>query len=521
MASKTHIASDENLARVAAALERMAGADLGMRYDPDTGEYVNVGMWLRSLRDGKKYTVRVPLTASTACTKLDANAGIAVPTAGTAAKPSVDPYSTLPAFFHIDANCWPDAEGRPHTSAVEWDGMYRNDGTNGVVCVLAPVLYWSYEVESSGASALLSISDSPLPGLKPQPEAYLPDGTLREYMIYPKYPLATYGGKPASASGLQPRTRDVSHNSLITIVNQANGDDTSWTGRTLAIDWYVKVMCLMKYGTRDLQTVFAGCSSYDITKQPSAGTAAAAHIDVAKNHGFVQGSAVMVGTQNTDRGNAGAHDVVDYAVIKGIESKDASNDRLVLDRAVTVTTAHYVKTAPWPTGCCDMVVGDGSPTSPAGGKEPFKIQGIEVMHGAYEVFANVVLKNADGTGWGVYVNHDAMAETTSVSGVHEYTGVDLISGAADGWQYPVDMVDADGLLCGTTAGGSTTTGLCDGHYMNKTSTTGERELRSFGVLGDGRSAGPFCLNGSNGLGNTWWHVASRLSGTGRSRGESA
>lgn len=515
---KTHMASDETLARCAVALERLVGADMGMRYNAQTGEYENIGLWLRSQRDGKKYSVRVPMTASTACTKLDANAGIAAPTPGTNAKPAVDPYSTLPAFTHIDVCGYPDADGRPHVTSIEWDGLFRRDGSAGNVCVMAPVLYWSYDVDDGGQYATLSISDSPLPGLKPQPEAYLPDGTLREYMLYPKYPLATYGGKPASASGLQPRTRDVSHNSLVTIVNQANGSDTSWTGKTLAIDWYVKTMCLMKYGTRDVQTVFAGCSSYDITKQPSAGTTSGSYVDVAKNHGFVQGSAIMVGTANTDRNNSTAHDVVDYAIIKSVASKDESSDRLTLDRTVTVTTAHYIKTALWPTGCCDMVVGDGSPTSPTGGKEPFTVQGIEIMHGAYEVFGNVVLKNSDGSGWGVYVNHDAMAETTSVSDVHEYTGVDLISGSADGWQYPVDMVNADGLLCGTTAGGSTTTGLCDGHYMNKTATTGERELRSFGSLWNGRIAGPFCLGGSDGLADAWWSIASRLSGTGRSRG---
>lgn len=517
---KTHMASDETLARCAVALERLAGADMGMRYNAQTGEYENIGLWLRSQRDGKKYSVRVPMTASTACTKLDANAGIAAPTPGTNAKPAVDPYSVLPAFFHIDVCGYPDADGRPHVTSTEWDGLFRRDGSAGNVCVMAPVLYWAYDVDDGGQYATLSISDSPLPGLKPQPEAYLPDGTLREFMLYPKYAYSTYDGKPASVSGAQPRTRDVSHNSLITQVINTN-DGTSWTGKTLGVDWYLKVMFLIKYATRNSQSFFQGCVSYDVTRQPSAATSSQAYIDVAKGHGLLAGSAVMVGTANTDRGNATAHDVVDYAVIESITSKDTSNDRLNLDRAVTVATANYIKTAPWPTGSCDMVFGDGSPYNSQSGGEPFSLQGIEVGIGAYEVFGNVVLKNDGTSGWHVYVCHDAMAETSSVSAVHEDTGVSLPTDDADSWKYPAAMADADGFLCGTDKAGSSTTGMCDGHYTNKMATTGERELHSLGCLLYGAYAGLFCLDGSCGLGNTWWHLASRLSATGRSRGESA
>lgn len=517
---KTHMASDETLTRCAVALERLAGADMGMRYNPDTGEYENIGLWLKSMRDGKKYSVRIPMTASTACTKLDANAGISVPTPGTNASPAVDPYSVLPPFFHIDVCGYPDADGRPHVTSTEWDGLFRRDGSAGNVCVMAPVLYWSYEVEDGGQYATLSISDSPLPGLKPQPEAYLPDGTLRECMLYPKYAYSTYGGKPASVSGAQPRTRDVSHNSLITQVIDAN-DGTSWTGKTLGVDWYLKTMFLIKYATRNSQSVFQGCVSYDVTRQPSAATSSQAYIDVAKGHGLLAGSAVMVGSANTDRVNATAHDVVDYAVIKSITSKDTSNDRLNLDRAVTVATANYIKTAPWPTGSCDMVFGDGSPYNSQSGDEPFSLQGIEIAIGVYEVFGNIVLKNDGTSGWHVYINHDATSETSSVSSVHEDTGVALLTETADGWRYPVDMANADGFFCGTTAGGSTTTGLCDGNYTNAKTTVGERELLSLGYLGDGAHAGLFCLSGNNGLGSTWWNFASRLSATGRSRGESA
>ena len=512
----TILATDNTLTRCAVALERLAASDLNMRYNTETGEYENIGYWFMRRRDGKAYSVKGQNTASTALTKTDANAGIPVPTPGTNAKPAVDQYALVNAFYHVDVNGYPDADGRPHVTAIDGDGMFRRDGTNGNVLVMAPVLWWKWSI--SGTEWTESISDSPLPGYAPQPEALLPDGSVRECMLYPKYVMGTYDGKPASVSGLQPRTRDVSHNSLITQVIGANGDNESWTGKTLGVDWYVKTMFMMKYATRNSQSVFQGCTSYDITKQPTAASSNVSYIDVAKGHGFLRGSAIMVGTQNTDRNNAGAHDIVDYAVIESVTSKDGSTDRLNLDRPVTVATAHYIKTAPWPTGSCDMVFGDGSPYNPQSGDEPFTLQGIELAIGAYEVFGNIVLKNDGTSGWHVYINHDATSETSSVSSVHEDTGVSLPTDDADSWKYPTVMASADGFLCGTDKAGSTTTGMCDGHYVNKMSTVGERELHSLGNLNGGAIAGLWCLLGLNSLSDAWWNFASRLSATGRSRG---
>ena len=516
---KTHMASDETLTRVADALEMIARAETGMRYDPEKGEYTGIGLWFQKRRDGKAYSVKGQNTASVSLTKTDANAGIAVPTPGTNDKPAVDPYATVNAFYHVDVNGYPDADGRPHVTAIDGDGLFRRDGTNGNVCVMAPVLWWKLAV--SGTSWTLSVSDSPLPGFSPQPEALLPDGSLRECMLYPKYAMGTYGGKPASVSGIEPRTRDVSHDSLITQVIKTNGEDESWTGKTLGVDWYLKAMFMLKYATRNSQSVFQGCVSYDVTKQPTAASSSAAYIDVAKGHGFLQGSAIMVGTQNADRGNAAAYDVVRYAVIESITSKDGSNDRLNLNQSVTVATSNYIKTAPWPTGSCDGVYGDGSPYNTLSGKEPFTLQGIEAMVGVYEVLGNIVLKNDGSSGLHVYINHDATKETTSVSSVHEDTGVSLPTDDADSWKYPTVMASADGFLCGTDKAGSSTTGMCDGHYTNKMATTGERELHSLGSLDFGPIAGLFCLTGNSSLSYARWNIASRLSATGRSRGESA
>lgn len=513
---KTHIMSDETGQRMAAALESLAmfgGSTL--KYDSELGEYTNLAEWFRSKRDGKVYSVDVPTGATVQCVKRDANAGIPVPSPGTELDAAADMYSTVNAFYHVDVNATVDADGTTHVTAINGDGMFRADGTNGDVFVMCPPLWYSFEDVPGGSYTRISVSDSPLSGLKPQPGMRKTDASLRPYMLYAKYPLCSASSPANSCSGQQPRTRDVSHNSLITQLSTASSGKA---GKTMDFTWYVDVMFLLKYATKNSQSVFQGCVSYDITKQPTSGTTSGRDVTVSTGHGFVEGSAVMVGTANTDRGNATAHDVVDYAVIESVTDGDGSST-LHLDRDVTVTTAHYIKTAPWPTGACDLVQGDGSPTSNTSGKEPFSLQGIELAHGMYEVMSGVGLKST-GSGWQVMVLYDTASEASNLNG-YEETGVYIPSETSDGWRYPLRLTDAGGMIVGTGSGGSTSTGTCDGSYSNASTTTGEREFHSLGNLSIGAYAGLFCVSGSYALSNTGWRIGSRLSVNGRSGGEAA
>lgn len=513
MASKTHIMSDETGQRIAAALEAMARGSL-LSYDDEAGEYAGVDKWLRSMRDGRIYTVKVPTGSAVACVKADANEGVAVPTPGSNAAAAIDPYAAIAPFFHIDCNATVDADGVPHVTAISGDGMFARTGGNGNVWVLAPVLFWKVTDDSEGDYTVISISDTQLPGFSPQPGAELPDGSLRPCMLYAKYALSTYDGEAASVSGAQPRTRDVSHNSLVTICKTAT---TGYSGRSIADDWYLKVMFLMKYATKNSQSVFQGCTSYSIIKPVTVAASNQSYVIVAKSAGYLVGSAVMIGTQNTDRGNAAAHDVLDYGVIKRIESYDSNNDKIVLDRAATTAVNNYVITAPWPTGCCDGVQGDGSPTSRTSAKEPFVLQGIETAMGMYEVMSGVALKY-DGSACNLMVLHDTKKEASSISADYVDTGVDLPVSASDGWNYPVRLSNAGGMLVGTGSGASTTTGVCDGTYTHAQTTNAEREFHSLGSLDYGSGAGLWFVNGGGALSNAWWDLGSRLSGTGRSRG---
>ena len=502
----------------------------GEKGDPATaisyvdGEYVGLGERFAAMRDARVYGATIPMDGGTICTKTQDNAGIANPVPSTLASPGSDPYATIPAFYHRDVCGYPDANGVPHVTSMDGDGIFRRDGSTGAVCVMIPPLFWSRTYDTptvDGANeAYLRVSNTPLPGLRPMPEGVNPDGTLRPYGLIPKYVLGMLDGKYTSASGLQPATRTISHDSLVNLLSDQNSEDgTSWSGMSRLARWYVQVMFLLKYATRDSQSIMRGCTQYDYGLTVAADSTDSRSVTVSDASNLVEGSSIMVGSStktSIDRGDDTAHDVVDYAVIESIGS-----NVLTLDRDVSVSTGNVVKTAPWRTGACDGLQGDGSPSSNTSGKEPYSIQGVETAVGCYEVMSGVAL-HSDGTnGWRVMVYRDGQSDVKDVSGSYEDTGVSLPTDSTDSWKYPLNLVDADGVLVGTDTGGSTTTGLCDGEYTSPITAVADKEFLSVGHLGYGGSAGPSFVNGGSGLGMAWWNIGSRLSATRSCGGETA
>ena len=513
--------SEKTGKRIAAALETMANMK-DLKYDEEAGEYTVTGItsMLDAYKDGLSYGVSIPKGSATACTKIGANAGIANPTPGIVGRAASDPYAMVGPFVHFDVNARVDADGTPHVTAFEGDGRFRRDGSNGDVWVLAPVLWWLMDEEGEG-SVSLSVCDSPAPGMTLQPQALLPDGNRRPYMLYAKY-VGVKGddGLMHSYAGRKPWNRNVSHTSLIT---QCANASTGYSGKSIADDWYLKTMFLLKYATKHSQSVFYGCASYDVQCAPTVAEEGVTRVIVSKANAdkLLVGSAVMLGTHtgNNDRNTASNFDVFDGLRITKIEQYDDANSAVYIDSPTTfdVATTYWLSTSPWFSGTLDAVEGDGT-LSDAGrlnGKEPFKLQGIETMMGLYAALGDVILSNT-GEGWEACICYDSRNEATSLTDAYTHTGKHLPTSDADAWHYPMYPESAGGLLLGTTEGASQTTGLCDGEYTNKLATTGQREWLGLGYLNSAGYAGLFCVYGG-GLGSASWNVGSRLSGTGRGR----
>ncbi len=493
-------------------------------FDQPSGRYTNdsIAAWLSTMRDGRPYGVSVPKGLTVACAKTRSNAGIANPVPGTAAAPGTDPYATIGPFFHALVNGGVDADGTPYVTAIEGDGRFSLRPETGDVFVLAPTLYWLFE-DGDGACEIV-VSDAPLAGLSPQPKAELPSGALRPYMLYARYGLSfDADGNARSISGGKIANRTVSHDSMITSCKNAT---TGYSGKSYADDWYVKVMFLLKYATKDSQSVLKGCSQFNLQYHPAVAEAGVKRVILTASQAsnVPVGSSWMLGTSatgQTDRNNSECYDVFDGCLVTGKEEADGGNVAVTFDVDETFDTAktYLLSTSPWWTGVCDEVEGDGSPTSNTSGLEPFVLQGIEMSYGLYECLADVILHSDGSTGWQCYLNPDSRDETTGTTEGHIATGVSIPADPdSDSSLYATDVSDAGGLLVGTGSDGSSTTGLCDVTYSNKTSISGDREFMTLGNLGYWSDAGLWCLHGWYGLGSVWWDFGSRLSVNGRSRG---
>ena len=497
---------------------------LYMHYDERTGRYTNTSIeaWLRGKRNGLTYGVEVPKSNIVECTKIGANQGIAVPTPGKIGTPAIDPYSAIGGpFFYMEVNGGCENSGVPYVAAVNGDKNFSRAHSDEDTCILTPVLY-TREVETD-TTMQIYISDTKYPGYEPEAGAFLPDGTLRPYMLRAKYPLSKDSqGRPRSTSGIKPLTRTVSHNSLIDIMDTKT---TGYSGKTQNDEWYVKIMFLMKYATKNSQKYFVGCTGHAEQIRPTVSEQNVTRIVVANTDAakIPVGSSMMFGTNasgNNDRGQTTSFDIFDGAKVIKIDPYDDNNSAVYFAGVspFSTETTYLLFTAPWICGACDAVSGDGSPTNCASGREPYTIQGIELGHGMYEVFGNVILSNADGTGWKVHVNPDSQKEATSITGDYIDTGVKYDCGTADAWHYYQYPKTVNGLMLSLGSNASTSTGICDGMYLNKNATTGTREWLSLGDLWDGGNAGLWCVGGGSGLGFAGWGIGSRRSYIGRSKG---
>ena len=484
-------------------------------WDEEAGEYTeeSIRAWLAWGADGLQYGVDQTLDAVQECTKVLANAGIENPVPSTLLKVGSDPYWQRGPFRWWHVNARVDDDGTQHITGIKGIGHFSYEDGRDVFC-LAPVRYVSHGVV--GGKYRTVNCDMPQAGLSPEPRAYRPDGTLAPYMLRAAFPAGLVDGKPVSRPGVKLWNRTCSHNSMN---EKAKLKGKAYSGMTGADLDYLYDMFLLKYANKSSQTVFAGCTGHteQVAVTVASESSASVVVDKATADKWPVGCAVMVGTTTTasdDRGKATSYDLADQANVLRKEAVDESNVRLVLDcEPFTSAVGQLVSTAPWNTGATLGVQYDGSPTSCTSGREPFVLQGMECMVGAYEILGDI-LANGEADGWKLFLCADTAKSSTAVTA--DYTSIyGFPSKDADGWSYPMAQVKSGGLYCPGDLGASTSTGTGDGVWYARTGVTGTREFLAFGDLWAWSDAGLRCAVLSNGPGGTGWASGSRLSCDGR------
>jgi hypothetical protein len=523
--AKTHIASDETLKEglgdIAMSIQLLAYNKRPV-FDDDSDRYTDasVAAMIESGCDGLTYGVEFSTGKAVEGTKLGENAKYDAPTPYTFAKAGNDPYLGIGPFRYWEVNGFYDAVGKPHVTAINGDGRFARDGSNGDVWIMTPTLYMR-EVE--GESTIQRwVSDSQTTGYTIEPDGLTERKHRRQFILRAKYPLVIDDAGNAASISRRPVKRFISHDSVITLTRKKGAQ---YSGKSRYDHMYVLWMFDLKYATKNSQSVFSGCTAH--TEQPAITVAGenVSTVTVAASSvsSWPVGSSVMVGSVKTaspDRGATNAHDIVDAARIV-FKSVDGDNCVLTLDCGpITTEVGMIVSTCPWHTGACDGLAGDGSPTDPKSGREPFTIQGIELGHGMYEIVEDVAYKN-DGGGWKVYASKSTADDKPGIIPANAVVVGDMPGDATEGWKYSLYDKTVNGAMVHVGSGASQTTGTCDGVYKNADTVTGTLECLTIGVLWNRGNAGLRYVNGSGGLSYAGWLCGSRLSGNGQSGGESA
>lgn len=483
-------------------------------------------------RTGKVYTVRFPLwETSQTCNgeKLDDNAGL-VCNPSTATTRGTSDYDNIPLFITYDCNAYVDEDGVRHITAIKGDENYRDTGKVDVF-VLGTSYYEKSWVE--GGYMYYSCTDLPRDGYVLASECKTKDGKDQGFALYPKCFAGDIDGKPYGSFGLVPArycegrpagSQSISYSGNISYFHQRG---SHYSGTFASEIKYITTRWWLKYGTRNSQSVMAGCTDYNAQYVATVAETGAKRIIIANTNAayFEIGMPVSIGT-STNRNVWVCHNKAESATITAIEAYDDNNKAIYVDvdTAFDTTTSTYISTFHWRSGFSNKVLGrDGSPCPTSAGltngKYPAVIQGVECFVGVYDTVSNAMADIVDSTGKrDVYITNDSTklsADITTIKSTYSKAAGQITLTSLSTWNY-ITAVDCDvenGVIVPTAAGqsgSSSTTGYADGLYCDGTSS-GQREILCFGTLRPGSHRGVSCLTAHGDLGYANWDIGTRLS----------
>lgn len=439
-----------------------------------------------------------------------------------------DDYEGIGIFSWYNCNYITDDYGRKIPTAIEgWGNGYKNDESVDVG-VIAMTPYWN--VAEKDGKQIWTLSDTPNNdyGLIPWETAKKEDGTYASYVIHSKY-VSGIGtdGLLRSFSGSKP-ARNQSYNNMVD--NYQKKGKGCW-GAGKERDMYVILYDVIKYATKNEQTIFKGTTSYSLQYSASVQrntketyfpvtNEQASNIIVGSYASVGYGSKNADDTVNNDRGSATIHKYADDAKVIRIETIDENNKAVYLDiedgfattpvaLSDTVNAQIMLSTMHWWSGTTDKVIGkhDGSPISNTDGKHPFRVMGIECAVGGYIVYADSVMAFKEDYSKDVYIAPRGVKHIKDEATIkNTYKLIGNIPGN-DGNDFWIGDIRVDVETCSwaaKTIGGSDSQGWGDRCYAGGKNTSGTREDLGRGNLWAGSNAGSVFVNCGGWLGGTNW-----------------
>lgn len=503
-------------------------------------------------RTGKVYTVKFPLWKTSHLAegeKIDDNAGLVLEPSTKTIRGRND-YKDIPLFKTYDVNAYVDDDGVRHVTAIKGDRNFKDTGKNDVFVLgmsyyektWADDQYWYY-----------SRTDVPKEGYIVARECINRDGTVQPYTLCAKYVSSMIDGIYYSTKGQAPaRTCNNPKGNITSVDNSYYGlirnckkKGTFYAGGLMCDYKSILTSQQLMLGTTVPKAKIWGCTScwgepvasiqsvdkhtyFPVKKTDADNYPVGCGVSVGYKHLSNDGTATL------DRAYAEAHAYANDVKVLKKEPLDDNNVAIYLDvdkpfstmpvqLSDTVTSEIYILSMHWHSGFSDDVLDRyGCPCEDksglTSGHYPMVWQGVELMVGGYETFANAFMDIVNLTTRDVYITNDATKLTTddaTAKTTYKKLPYQMAVSKNSQWNYVTEIkLDLENGAFVQTASGqdgsSSATGSGDAIYFDG-ATSGTREFLSLGNLGFGSNAGLLCCNGSGWLGNTYWDVLARLS----------
>ena len=490
-------------------------------------------------KDGKKYGVHFDnydVTPSSNGTRLfDAVGMTAAPSTNTAR--AVNDFDGKGCFAYLEVNGSVDENGDFQVQYIkDIDNEFSRTKYDTWCLYLTQYVYRKFD--ANGEDTAISDTRHSAEWL-PEGGAIRPDGTIRPFVAIAKYMSGDNAdGVASSISGVSPK--NYSFQSSLT---KFRAKGTQYCAETSQDSERMTRLMEIAFATRNSQSVMAGCNWWWTQTPATVQENDVERIIISKSAAkeLVVGGTVSIGnasslksdsTPETDRGNTGLNAKANRVRITKIEDYDDNNSAVYVDNggqkfstASTtvsgVTCPTMLSTMPWNTGGCDDVLGScGSPTSNTSGKEPYILFGVEMSSGFWEPKGNIVMKIENHV-MRPYICYDCTKMTTAGATTEDWVALGYVIPDNKGsWKYISKLgysADDPEVRYPVEVNASSSTGYADGLYTEdlEKAGDGQREVLGSGYLADGTLDGRRRAGLINGLGDSWWSCAARLSACGR------
>lgn len=415
-----------------------------------------------------------------------------------------DDFANRSAFQTLDCNFVIDENENKTPVAIKGGNGFYNTGKVDVG-VMVPLTYWG--IQQFDTYYIVHFATKPHPDLECTTVTPWCNEELG-YGVLTKYYAGKIGDLLYSSSG-NPIFNFVSAQSGNTeLQKKGTGYHGSGSERTA----YLLCMLWIKYATKNSQSVFPGCSNFNLQIKVAQADENVNYVvlTTTQANNLYVGATVSIGdatdhTNNLDRGQSYMRNIADKVRITAIESIEGTpNSRVYVEKVgMTITENTYISTMPLHSGTTDNVLGDDGYVV-KDSKHAFKLGGIEDMVGAYFISMNELWNKTAASTVDYYVRGKS-AWSSTASGWSKVVTVDLLD-SNDFWIGDLNVDLETGMTWYKVKGSGDSVGTGDRQYSGGAGT-GWREALRRGSLWIGSFAGLSCVYLWIGVASAVWDCA--------------